>query len=65
MESAMAVKLDPKEHQRFVWATEEEVRARKVGNLEIQFTTTDLEATVLEAFGIRGQAKDMPASSCL
>jgi 8-oxo-dGTP pyrophosphatase MutT (NUDIX family) len=57
------VKLNPEEHQRFVWASEEEARARKVGDLEIEFTTTGLEATVLEAFWIRREAKDMPASS--
>lgn len=59
----MDVKLNPEEHQRFVWASEEEARARKVGNLEIEFTMTDLEATVLEAFWIRREAKDMLASS--
>src|SRR6266542_3792289 len=52
-EGTMDVKLNPEEHQRFVWASEEEARSRKVGDLEIEFTTTDLEATVLEAFWIR------------
>jgi hypothetical protein len=59
----MDVKLDPKEHQSFVWASEEEARARKVGNLEIEFTMKDLEETVLEAFSIRKEAKEMPTSS--
>jgi len=49
----MDVKLDPKEHQNFVWASEEEVKAGKVGELEIEFTMKDLEATVLEAFAIK------------
>jgi 8-oxo-dGTP pyrophosphatase MutT (NUDIX family) len=62
-ERTMDVKLNPEEHQKFVWASEEEVRARKVGNLEIEFTMTELEATVLEAFAIRREAKDMLASS--
>ena len=61
-ERTMDVKLNPEEHQKFVWASEEEVRARKVGNLEIEFTMTELEATVLEAFAIRREAKDMLAS---
>jgi 8-oxo-dGTP pyrophosphatase MutT (NUDIX family) len=62
-EGSMDVKLDPKEHQSFVWASEEEARARKVGNLEIEFTMKDLEETVLEAFSIRKEAKEMPTSS--
>jgi 8-oxo-dGTP pyrophosphatase MutT (NUDIX family) len=56
-EGAMDVKLDPEEHQRFVWASEGEARARKVGDLELEFTTTDLEATVFEAFRTRREAK--------
>ena len=62
-ERTMDVKLDPKEHQRFVWASEGEVRARKVGDLEIEFTMKDLEVTVLEAFWIRREAKEMLTSS--
>ena len=44
------VTLDPKEHQQFVWATEEDVKARKSGDIELQFTTQELENIVLEAF---------------
>lgn len=53
VQGKMDVKLDPIEHQRFVWASEEEVRARRVGDVELVFTMRDLENTVLEAFGIR------------
>ena len=49
----LEVKLDPSEHQRYVWASEEEVRVRKVGDVDLEFTMSDLEATVLEAFGVR------------
>lgn len=49
-DGTLQVKLDPDEHQRFVWASEEEVRTKKVGDVELEFTTGDLEATVLEAF---------------
>jgi 8-oxo-dGTP pyrophosphatase MutT (NUDIX family) len=52
-EGWLDVTLDPVEHQRFVWASEEEVRARAVGDVELSFTTTDLEETVLEAFRLR------------
>jgi 8-oxo-dGTP pyrophosphatase MutT (NUDIX family) len=44
------VKLNPREHQNYVWAAEEEVKARKVGDVELKFTTREQEAVVLEAF---------------
>jgi 8-oxo-dGTP pyrophosphatase MutT (NUDIX family) len=47
------VKLDPSEHQNYVWATEEEVKARKVGDVELKFTSREQEAVVLEAFRTR------------
>jgi len=47
------IKLDPSEHQNYVWAAEEEVKARKVGGIELEFTTKDQEAVVLEAFRVR------------
>jgi 8-oxo-dGTP pyrophosphatase MutT (NUDIX family) len=49
------VKLDPSEHQNYVWATEEEVKVRKVGDVELKFTTREQEAVVLEAFKARGE----------
>ena len=47
------VKLDPNEHQNYVWAAEEEVKARTAGGIELEFTTKDQEAVVLEAFKVR------------
>ena len=47
------VKLDPGEHQNYVWAAEEEVKSRKVGEIELKFTTREQEAFVLEAFKVR------------
>lgn len=49
-EGRFDVRLDPDEHQQFVWATEEEVRSKKVGDIELRFTMKDLEDTVLLAF---------------
>jgi 8-oxo-dGTP pyrophosphatase MutT (NUDIX family) len=49
-EGQFDVKLDPKEHQRFVWATEEEVKSKRSEEIELEFTTQDLENTVIEAF---------------
>jgi 8-oxo-dGTP pyrophosphatase MutT (NUDIX family) len=46
----LKVKLDPEEHQQFVWASEEEVKAKRVGDLELEFTTQDLENIVLQSF---------------
>lgn len=44
------VVLDPKEHQAFVWATEEEVRAEKVGELALPFTKKPAKDAILEGF---------------
>lgn len=62
-DEAIHVKLNPEEHQKFVWASEEEARARKVGDIDIEFTMADLEATVLQAFCIIKAPKEMVTSS--
>ena len=48
----LEVLLRPKEHQNFMWATEEEVRAHKVGDMEIGFTMPEQEAVVMDAFTV-------------
>lgn len=50
--SNFEVRLRPEEHQGFVWATEEEVRACKVGGVEIRFTMPEQETVVLDAFAV-------------
>ena len=51
------VKLDPNEHQAYVWATEEECRNEKVrdgdGEVEIRFTTEEQKEIICEAFQLR------------
>ncbi|KAL6243638.1 hypothetical protein RBB50_009631 [Rhinocladiella similis] len=54
---ALNVMLDPKEHQNYLWATEEEVRARCVGDLDLKFTGTEQEAAILEGFEARRRLK--------
>jgi 8-oxo-dGTP pyrophosphatase MutT (NUDIX family) len=54
-DEGLKVKLDPMEHQKFVWATEGDVRAGKVGNVELEFTSWEVEQTVLEAFRVRNE----------
>ncbi|UKZ80099.1 hypothetical protein TrVFT333_007864 [Trichoderma virens FT-333] len=49
-EGHMTVTLDPREHQCFAWASEEEVKAKRIEDIELDFTTKDLVCTVLEAF---------------
>lgn len=44
------VRLDPKEHQRFVWATEDEVKARNADGVDLDFTTVEVERAVLQNF---------------
>ncbi|KAI3391769.1 hypothetical protein diail_6818 [Diaporthe ilicicola] len=60
VEDSAAVRLDPNEHQDFVWATEEECRARRVersaegkGVTELVFTTAAQEKDILKAFDTR------------
>lgn len=62
-QTAKDVKLDPKEHQNFVWATQEQVKARKIGDLILELTSNEAEATILEAFKIRRQGEIMSKSS--
>lgn len=51
-DSDFEVRLRLDEHQDFLWATEEEVRLSKVGNVEIQFTKPQQQAVVLDAFAM-------------
>ncbi|KAI6087213.1 NUDIX hydrolase domain-like protein [Hypoxylon rubiginosum] len=46
------VKLDPNEHQAFLWVTEEEAREGKCGDVEFQYTFKEQELAVYEAFGM-------------
>lgn len=49
-EGRLQPKLDPEEHQQFVWASEAEVRSRKVGDIELDFTSARLEDAMLRTF---------------
>lgn len=60
VEDSSAVTLDPDEHQDYVWATEEECRAKLVdrsaegkGPTELVFTTAAQEWAIMRAFEIR------------
>ena len=44
------VRLDPMEHQRFVWASLDEVKTGRAGDVQLLFTTGDLERRVIQAF---------------
>ncbi|KND91803.1 hypothetical protein TOPH_03460 [Tolypocladium ophioglossoides CBS 100239] len=52
VEQPPEIKLDPNEHQRFLWATEEECRARRVGDVDITFTMDQQTATIMEGFRV-------------
>ncbi|KAI1162158.1 NUDIX hydrolase domain-like protein [Nemania serpens] len=49
-EPPLAARLDPEEHQRFVWATEGEVKVKKVDGIDLDFTSAEVERTVSLAF---------------
>jgi 8-oxo-dGTP pyrophosphatase MutT (NUDIX family) len=61
VESTEEVKLDPDEHQNYLWVTEAECRSYQVERegavAEFKFTTSAQEATVLEGFRLRKAAK--------
>lgn len=50
---ALEVKLDPREHQAYVWATEREVEIGWVGDIELRFTGKQLLNAVLEGFKLQ------------
>ncbi|KAF2762953.1 hypothetical protein EJ05DRAFT_534401 [Pseudovirgaria hyperparasitica] len=54
-EGDVVVRLDPKEHQAFVWASEEEVLAGRVGGVEVGFMEGAREMFV-DAFRVRREA---------
>ncbi|KAI0436279.1 NUDIX hydrolase domain-like protein [Xylaria telfairii] len=49
-EPPLPVKLNPEEHQRFVWATEGEVKTKKVNGMYLDFTREEVGRTVVLAF---------------
>ncbi|KAF3014422.1 hypothetical protein E8E14_006690 [Neopestalotiopsis sp. 37M] len=44
------VKLDPEEHQDFVWATEEDLLANRHGDITLTWMSEDQRQTILKAF---------------
>ena len=57
-EEEVKVKLDSSEHEAFVWATENEVRADRVGEMGVRFTTKEQKSVILQAFKVRVDLKD-------
>lgn len=62
VESTDEVKLDPNEHQMYLWVTKEECRSHCVEmegeRVEIKFTHAAQEGAILEGFGMRKVARD-------
>lgn len=54
---SIKVKLDPKEHQNYLWATEEQCKDEKVGDVEVKFTTAEQKLVILDAFAARRKAQ--------
>jgi 8-oxo-dGTP pyrophosphatase MutT (NUDIX family) len=53
VENCDAVKLDPNEHQAFIWATEQEVMDGKVGEADLDITHPEVRLIILEGFRLR------------
>lgn len=49
-DGTLEVKLDPEEHQKYAWATKQEVEAHMVGDLKLEFTSSNQERAVLSSF---------------
>lgn len=49
-EKPPVVKLDPNEHEAYLWVTEEEARAGRQGEVEVRFTTRGQEEVIWEGF---------------
>lgn len=45
-----AVKWDPEEHQRFVWATKQEAKAKRADGIDLDFTNEAVRRTNLQTF---------------
>lgn len=50
VESCEHVQIDPTEHQDYVWATEDEIRAQRIGDRELPVTNSRMLSLILEAF---------------
>lgn len=57
VESCEHVKLDPKEHQAFAWATEDEIRTQLIGDCQHPITNQHMQALILEAFRLRKETR--------
>ncbi|KAI1120322.1 NUDIX hydrolase domain-like protein [Nemania abortiva] len=44
------VKLNPKEHEAFLWVTEDEAKAKNCGEIRLVYTSTSQENAILESF---------------
>lgn len=51
----LSVNLDPKEHQQYLWASENEVKAKNVGQVEIEFASQALEDVIMQSFKVIGK----------
>lgn len=56
VKSADSVVLDPVEHQDYLFATEEELAADKVGDVPLSWITPPNKAMNLEAFRLRRES---------
>ncbi|RYP71002.1 hypothetical protein DL771_005097 [Monosporascus sp. 5C6A] len=53
------VRLDPAEHVAFLWATEEEARRGRCGDVALEFTTPRQREVVMEAFKMVREGFDL------
>ncbi|ERF71373.1 hypothetical protein EPUS_09297 [Endocarpon pusillum Z07020] len=56
-DAGIAVRLDPLEHQNFLWTTEQEVHDGSAGKTKLELTTADQKAVILEAFQVESTSE--------
>lgn len=57
------VKLNPEEHQQYIWATKQEIEGHMSGDIKLDLTTQDLEEAVVASFSMSEAAsKDLPST---
>ena len=44
------VRLDPQEHQQYVWATQDEIKVKQAGTVELEFTSDNMADMILRSF---------------
>ena len=54
------VRLDPQEHQQYIWATQDEIKVKQAGTFDLEFTSDDMADVILRSFVCTGSLGKIP-----